>query len=94
MAAARHRVYLYFFHSTGWYCQFLEADLKTPLPRKLNFGTPDKIVELVRRTGSLKDLACRQALEHGIEMGRGGVFLNLTDEQYAALKGPKLPPRL
>jgi len=25
----------------GWYCQFLEADLKTPLPRKFTFATPD-----------------------------------------------------
>jgi hypothetical protein len=27
-----------------------------------------------------------EALEHGIEIGRGGVWLNLTPEQYARLK--------
>jgi len=70
----------------GWYCQFLEEDLKTALPRKLTFGTPDKIMELVERTGALRDLACRQAVQHGISEGRGGVWLVLTGEQYATLK--------
>jgi hypothetical protein len=26
-------------------------------------------------------------VNQGIEMGRGGVFLSLTDEQYAKLRG-------
>jgi hypothetical protein len=72
--------------SHGWYCQFLEADLKTPLPRKLTFSSPDKILQLAKHAGALKDLAARQAIEHGIEMGRGGVYLMLTQEQYAKLK--------
>ena len=50
----------------GWHCQFLEEDLKHALPRKLTFATPDKIMELVERTGALRDLACRQAVQHGI----------------------------
>jgi hypothetical protein len=82
----RHRVYLSFMDRRGWHCQFLEADLKTPLPRKLTFASPDKIVELVKRGGGFKDLADRQAFDHGIAIGRGGAYLNLTDEQYAALK--------
>jgi hypothetical protein len=69
----------------GWYCQFLEPDLKTPLPRKFTFVTPDKVEELIRRGGGMRDLADRQAVEHGIEMGRGGVYLNLTEEQYRRL---------
>ena len=32
-----HRVYMSFFRRQGWQVQFLEADLKTPLPRKLTF---------------------------------------------------------
>ena len=28
------RVYMYFMLRDGWHCQFLEADLKTPLPKK------------------------------------------------------------
>jgi hypothetical protein len=70
----------------GWYCQFLEADLKTPLPRKFTFATPEKIVELAERGRGLKDLATGQALEHGIETGRGGLYLHLTNEQYIKLR--------
>ena len=39
----RHRVYMTFFQRKGWYVQFLEADLKTPLPRKFNCTDPEKI---------------------------------------------------
>jgi hypothetical protein len=69
----------------GWYCQFLESDLKTPLPRKLTFQTAEKVEELIRRGGGMTDLAAKQAVEHGIEMGRGGVYLKLTGEQYRKL---------
>lgn len=40
-----------FMHCDGWYCQFLEEDLKTPLPRKLNFDSQDKVIELAQRGG-------------------------------------------
>ena len=70
----------------GWHCQFLEEDLKTPLPRKFTFATPEKVVELAERGRGLKDLASKQALEHGIETGRGGIYLHLTVDQYNKLK--------
>ena len=44
------------------------------------------MVELAERGRGLKDLATKQALEHGIEMGRGGIHLHLTLEQYNKLK--------
>jgi len=69
----------------GWHCQFLEADLKTPLPRKLNFPSPEKIVETAERGGYVTNLET-QALEHGIEKGRGGTWLLLTEEQYQKLR--------
>jgi hypothetical protein len=31
----------------------------------------------------------RQALEHGLTIGRGGVWLTLTEEQYGKLQGRK-----
>jgi hypothetical protein len=80
------RVYMSFMLSRGWHCQFLEADLKTPLPRKLTFATEDKVVELVRRCGGLENLEAKQALARGIEMGRGGLYLNLAAEQYEQLQ--------
>jgi hypothetical protein len=43
-----HTVYMYFFLRTGWQIQFLEADLKTALPRKFTFTDPEKIRELAR----------------------------------------------
>jgi hypothetical protein len=33
----------------GWHRQFLEADLQTPLLRKLHFASADKVIELVER---------------------------------------------
>jgi hypothetical protein len=83
-----HRVYMSFFFRSGWQVQFLEADLRTPLPRTLTFTDPDKIRELARRGEAWGDQESRQMLEHAIETGRGGVFLRLTPDQYARLTRP------
>ena len=83
-----HRVYMTFFLRSDWQVQFLEADLKTPLPRKLTFNDPEKIKELARRGEAWGDSESRQMLEHGIENGRGGCYLRLTPEQYARLRRP------
>jgi hypothetical protein len=42
----RHRVYLSFQDRHGWQCRFLEADLKTLVPKRLHCTSPDKIIEL------------------------------------------------
>ena len=81
-----HRVYMSFMLREGWYCQFLEEDLKTPLPRKVTLKTVDQIKEIARRGGASLNLESRQALEHAIENGRGGIYLQLTEEQYRKLK--------
>jgi hypothetical protein len=70
----------------GWQCQFLEEDLKTPLPRKLTLRDPAKLFELAERGGCLMNLEGRQAIEHGIEMGRGAIWLTLTAAQYSKLR--------
>jgi hypothetical protein len=49
----RHRVYMSFMDRHGWQCQFLEDDLKTPLPKRLRFTSHDKIIELVEHGGGL-----------------------------------------
>jgi hypothetical protein len=41
---------------------------------------------MAQRGGALGDLAAKQALEHGIESGHGGVTLRLSAEQFAKLK--------
>jgi hypothetical protein len=83
-----HRVYMSFFLRVGWQGQFLESDLKTPLPRKLTFASPDKIRALAKRGEAAGTLEDRAALEHAIETGRGGTYLRLTPEQYARLRRP------
>ena len=83
---AHHTVYMSFMSRDGWYVQFLEADLKTPLPRTFTFADPEKIRELARRGEAWGTSEARQILEHAIEMGRGGVHLRLTPEQYRHLR--------
>lgn len=72
--------------SLGFSHVHLEADLKTPLPRKLVFTDPDKIRELARKGEAWGTSEARQMLELAIEQGRGGVYLNLTPVQYRRLR--------
>jgi hypothetical protein len=81
-----HRVYMSFMSRNGWHCQFLEEDLKTSLSKKLAFLSQDRMIELARRGGAVLNLETEQAIRHGIEIGRGGIWLNLTEEQYRKLK--------
>jgi hypothetical protein len=81
-----HQVYMYFFLRSGWQVQFLEPDLKTPLPRKLTFSDPEKIRELARRGEAWGTSEAKQMLEYAIEVGRGGIYLRLTLAQYAKLR--------
>ena len=46
---AVHQVDMFFQLRGTWDVQFLEPDLKTPLPRRLSFKDPAKIRELARR---------------------------------------------
>ena len=80
-----HRVYMSFQLRESWHCEFTEVDSRTPLPRKLTFATADKVREMAERGGALSNLESRQMLEFGIQSGRGGVMLKLTDQQYAKL---------
>jgi hypothetical protein len=83
---APHRVYMSFMLREGWHCQFLDSDLKTPLPRRYTFSDVAKVRELVTRGNGFPDQSIRQEFEHAVETGRGGVYLALNDEQYAKLK--------
>ena len=80
------RVYMSFMQRNGWYCQFLEEDLQTPLKRKLAVTTTDKVREIAERGRADMNLEALQALNHAFEIGRGGVWLSLTEEQYQRLK--------
>lgn len=82
------RVYMSFFARAGWQIQFLEEDLRTPLPRKLTFAESDKILEIYERWGTEKKLEDRSAFEYAINNGRGGIWLSLSAEEYEKLKLP------
>ena len=70
----------------SWRCEFTEVDSRIPLPRKLTFASADKVREMAERGGALSNLEYRQMLEYGIQAGRGGVTLKLTEGQFARLK--------
>ncbi len=80
---------MYYMLRDSWLCQFLEEDLKTPLPRRFSFRDPEKIRAIVDKVGNFANLQDRQALDYGLEIGRGGVWLQLTEEQYKQLKSAK-----
>jgi len=75
-----------FMFRNGWLCQFLEEDLKTSLPRKVLLDSQEKVREMARRGGDAMSLDVLQALDNGIEIGRGGLWLELSDEQYQKLR--------
>ncbi len=77
---------MYFMLREGWFCQFLEEDLKTPLPKKMTLKEPAKLFEIAERGGYKLTLENRQSIENAIAMGRGSIWLDLTQEQYAKLK--------
>jgi hypothetical protein len=49
------------------------AGFEAPLPKKLCFASPGKVVELVERGGGLSNLESRLMVEQGIAMGRAEI---------------------
>jgi hypothetical protein len=84
-----HRVYMHFQTQSGWHCQFLEQDLKTPLSKKLNLVRQERLFDIAEHGGYALNLEGRQAMQRAIDMGRGGIWLELTEEQYRRLKGER-----
>jgi hypothetical protein len=75
-----------YIHRDGWLCQFLEEDLKTLLPKRVSVKSEEQLREMAKRGGANMNLESLQAMDHGISIGRGGVWLELTEEQYQKLK--------
>ncbi len=76
----------------GWQISFLEADLTTSLGSRLTFTDPEKIRELARHGKALMASEARTLFEYALIKGRGGIYLDLTPEQYALLKTPTTLP--
>jgi hypothetical protein len=79
---------MHFMFRKGWLCQFFEEDLKTPLPRTVLFEDDQKIWEMAKRGGFTLNISGRQELEEAIRRRRGGIWLELTPEQYEKLRRP------
>jgi hypothetical protein len=75
-----------FMQRQGGHSQFLEEDLKTALPKKHAFLSEDMIFQLARRVSANLNLEAEQAIRHGIEIGRGGLWLSLSEDQYRKMK--------
>jgi hypothetical protein len=80
---------MHFILRKDWLCQFLEEDLKTALPKTIRFSDDKKIWEMAKRGGFTLNIAGRQELEEAIRKGVGGIWLDLTPEQYAKLRADK-----
>jgi hypothetical protein len=65
---------------------FSPSTTVTPLPKRLTFASERKFIELAARGHADPSLEGRTALQRAIAIGRGGFYLNLTDEQYQRLK--------
>jgi hypothetical protein len=63
---------MHFMFRKGWHCQFLEEDMKTPLPRTLTFADDRKIWEMAKRGGFTLNIAGRQEIEAALrKRGKG-----------------------
>jgi hypothetical protein len=82
------RVPLQFSFRRGWLCEFMEEDRKTRLPRTVILADERKLFELVKRGGFTLNISGRQEIEEAIRKKGGGVWLELTPEQYGKLRQP------
>ncbi len=80
---------MYFFFRRGWQVQFLEADLKTAVPRKVTFADADKIRELARSGEALGGSEVKQMLEHAIGTRQRRSLREVDHEMIAEL--PRRP---
>ena len=82
----KHFVYMYFRRFHGWHCSF-STEARKKLPREFTFRAAETIRELAKRGNGLIDKWDRDGFELALEIGKGGVWLKLSDDQYQALGG-------
>ena len=82
----KHLVFMYFRQRFGWHCSFTN-DARKKLPREFTFSSPDTVRELAKRGNGLIHKWDREGFEIGLDVGKGGIWLRLTNEQYFALGG-------
>ena len=60
--------------------------MKTPLPRTLTLADDRRIWEIAKGGGFTLNIAGRLEIEEALRKGAGGIWLDLTPEQYAKLR--------
>jgi len=78
----------------GWHCQFLEEDLKTPLPRKVVLNDKQDLVSMAERDGCSFSLEARQAIGPDGNVGFQGLLGQEIEVDFvvAILKEDGLAP--
>jgi hypothetical protein len=84
--ASSHLVYMYFREFHGWHCGFT-TEARKKLPKDFTFRTAASVRELATRGRGLVDKWDHDGFELSLQIGRGGIWLRLTDDQYRALGG-------
>ena len=69
-----------------WHVSFLEADLTNSPLKELTFADPEDIRDLARRGHGLETSQARALFDYSIGSGRGGIYLQMTTEQYSSLR--------
>jgi hypothetical protein len=86
MQTGKHRVHFSYWSLEGvWFYRFIGdgVELLGPVRRTRD---PNVLRGIAERGGGLTDLESRNMLDYGIGQGQGGLYLHLTDEQFARLK--------
>jgi hypothetical protein len=63
---------------------------KTPISRQFVFSSAEKVHEAALRGNGLIDMESRHDLDEAINIGRGGIWLALSEDQYSGLVTSKL----
>lgn len=82
----RHLVFMYFRESYGWRCAF-RTEARKKLPREFTFRSAATVRELARRGNGLIDRWDRDGFEVALELGKGGIWLRLSNDQFRSLGG-------
>ena len=69
-----------------WRCRFA-TEARAKLPRQLNFKDAAKVRELATRGNGLIEKWDIDGFELDLKIGRGSIWLRLSDEQYTAIGG-------
>lgn len=69
-----------------WHCSF-RTEARKKLPREFTFKMSAPARESVRRGCGLIDKWDSEGFELDLEIGKGRIWLHLTDDQYRAIGG-------